>query len=557
MTTIVITHDLSQVEFDDFVHVLKDGWLVEQGFRQELEGFDSEFRRMAHTQTAEGGFKEKDILSEESENTPVEAILERQDEEKLEQLDAVGVTALKHHSLAPSPLTFGHWMLDAIAELTQDDAATRRQTHRISRFVHIDAPNDDLKADDMRRKTLHIDIPPVAIPAPLATPASNHRLSLQFTPASPTVCEYPSPKGWTPTMVEDDDIFYAEKEAMQRSATSATQHRSPNQRSQRRAFPTAVVEKAEVPSENAPAPAQDAEVPFWRLMRDIFPTIPNKPLLFVGLCICLASGTMTPLFSFLLSRLFYEVSNGARDVSIINIYGGIVLAVAAADGIFLGLKVLVMENVAINWVTRLRRTCFARVLAQDKRWFDRSENAPAHLVNVLVKDGDDARTLIANVLCQFLVVLAMLGVGLIWALVRGWQLTLVGFAIAPVFAVTMALQSSVVAKCEVRNKRAREDVAKQYYDVSPFVNFFCVIFDIERGRRQSPTSALFAPWVSRMHSARSSTSRPTRHSPPVCAARSLRAARTVSPARSSTSPRRSSSTLAQSSSRTARTHTCR
>ncbi|EPS93998.1 hypothetical protein FOMPIDRAFT_128997 [Fomitopsis schrenkii] len=58
----------------------------------------------------------------------------------------------------------------------------------------------------------------------------------------------------------------------------------------------------------------------------------------------------------------------------------------------------------------------------------------------------------------------MLGIGLIWALVRGWQLTLVGFAIAPVFAVTMAVQTNLVAKCEMRNKRAREEVAKGYYE---------------------------------------------------------------------------------------------
>ena len=60
----------------------------------------------------------------------------------------------------------------------------------------------------------------------------------------------------------------------------------------------------------------------------------------------------------------------------------------------------------------------------------------------------------------------MLGVGLIWALVEGWQLTLVGLAIAPVFAIAMAVQTKLVAKCEYRNYRAREEVAKGYYDVS-------------------------------------------------------------------------------------------
>lgn len=66
----------------------------------------------------------------------------------------------------------------------------------------------------------------------------------------------------------------------------------------------------------------------------------------------------------------------------------------------------------------------------------------------------------------FLVVLgAMLGVGLVWTLVRGWQLTLAGFAVAPVFAGVMALQTRLVVKCEARNKKAREDVAREYCDV--------------------------------------------------------------------------------------------
>jgi len=88
------------------------------------------------------------------------------------------------------------------------------------------------------------------------------------------------------------------------------------------------------------------------------------------------------------------------------------------------------------------------------------------LCQILTRDGDDARSLISAVFAQGVVVVSMLFVGLTWALVRGWQLTLVGFAIAPVFIVTMVVQSRLVAKCELRNKRAREEVAKGYYNVN-------------------------------------------------------------------------------------------
>ncbi|KAH9927902.1 P-loop containing nucleoside triphosphate hydrolase protein [Epithele typhae] len=452
MTTIVITHDLSQIGDDDFVHVLKDGQLVEQGFRQELESFSSEFSRMSHAQELEGGFREKDVDADEAEELPIEAILEHRTRR--------GTRSSRH--IAPStfrPLTLGNWMFDAIVELTHN-APARSRAHRESRPLSRFVPA--AQADTaFRRRTLHIDTlssSPIDTTAPLS-PTSN-RFSLQFTPTSPTLCGHPSPKPFVTSMVEDDLAFEKEKAAMQRSATTANARRQNTTR-----LDSVVVEKAEEGA-GAEAPAtQDVEVPFFRLMRAIWPTIPNKPLLILGLCICIASGTVTPVFSFLLSRLFYEVSIGARDVSIINVYGGIVLAVAATDGILIGLKIFLMENAAMAWVTRLRNICYKRVLGQDKKWFDKPENSSARLVQILIKDGDDARSLIASVFGQTLVVGAMLGVGLIWALVRGWQLTLVGFAIAPVFAGVMALQSGLVSKCEMRNKRAREEVAKQYYDM--------------------------------------------------------------------------------------------
>jgi ATP-binding cassette, subfamily B (MDR/TAP), member 1 len=143
---------------------------------------------------------------------------------------------------------------------------------------------------------------------------------------------------------------------------------------------------------------------------------------------------MTPIFSFFLSRLTLEVSIGAQNTSTINLYGGIVLAIAALDGLLLGLKYFIMETTAMYWVTRVRNICYKLVLSQDKKWFDKSDNSSVRLVQILIKDGDDARALIATVLAQCFVVFSMFSVGLIWALVQGWQLTLVEFAIAPVFA---------------------------------------------------------------------------------------------------------------------------
>ncbi|KIJ92367.1 hypothetical protein K443DRAFT_438359 [Laccaria amethystina LaAM-08-1] len=48
-------------------------------------------------------------------------------------------------------------------------------------------------------------------------------------------------------------------------------------------------------------------------MRSVYPTIPHKLLVLIGLVVCCLSGAMTPIFSFFLSRLLFEVAIGARD----------------------------------------------------------------------------------------------------------------------------------------------------------------------------------------------------------------------------------------------------
>ncbi len=59
-TTIVITHDLSQISPNDFAYVLKEGSVVERGYRADLEVAGGEFQQMAMTQAEAGGFAVKE-----------------------------------------------------------------------------------------------------------------------------------------------------------------------------------------------------------------------------------------------------------------------------------------------------------------------------------------------------------------------------------------------------------------------------------------------------------------------------------------------------------------
>ncbi|KAG1722693.1 uncharacterized protein EDB91DRAFT_1255953 [Suillus paluster] len=90
----------------------------------------------------------------------------------------------------------------------------------------------------------------------------------------------------------------------------------------------------------------------------------------------------------------------------IDSYGGLVLGIAALNGLLLGSEFFVMETSVMRGVARLRDIAFSRVLSQDKSCFDRPE-----LTQVVVM-----------------------------------------------------MRTSLMAMCDLRNKRSRDEVARVYYE---------------------------------------------------------------------------------------------
>ncbi|KAG7449558.1 P-loop containing nucleoside triphosphate hydrolase protein [Guyanagaster necrorhizus] len=468
-TTIVITHDLSQITSKDFVYVLKNGTVIEQGYRADLERSEGEFKAMMDSQ-ANAAVSTVD----DEERTEKLGTTEDDEEDDLVSEESSQPFSYARTTLMPTihnSAILGHWMFDVVADLTSKGSGPTpfrhavvrsRESQRLSRFVPANAFTAQ-HAEQRRRRPSSVQVIP-AFPPPPSQILTTHtrRYSLQFTPTSPTFSHH----SVTSMLIKKDDSIVARRRSTGRSRVSRRRATLADMQELDPAVDIKVEKYSSFASEKGQGVSSDKERShsFWGMMKDVYPTVPYKPLAAFGLIICLLSGTVTPIFSFVLSRLFFEVSNGAQNTSVINTFGAIVLSIAAIDGLLIGLKYFIMETCSMIWITRIRNVAFRTILKQDKKWFDKTENSAARIVQVLMKDGDDARTLIAIVIAQFVVVSAMLTVGFLWALVRGWQMTLAGCAIAPVFAGAMALQAKLVANCELRNKRAREDVSKGYYE---------------------------------------------------------------------------------------------
>lgn len=194
------------------------------------------------------------------------------------------------------------------------------------------------------------------------------------------------------------------------------------------------------------------------------PTIPGKPMLLLGLVGAIGSGALTPIWSSFISKLITLVGTG--NTSLVAKKGGALLGICFAQGFAVFLQEFCLQRVAATWTASLRTRAFERVLDQDNGWFDEPRNAPARLVQSLVKDVDDIRYLVATILPRMVVVVVMIGLGMIWAMAVGWQLTLVGLGIAPFFAFLMVMSNRVAQVAEAKNKLHREAVARTFYEVS-------------------------------------------------------------------------------------------
>ncbi|KAJ3772085.1 P-loop containing nucleoside triphosphate hydrolase protein [Lentinula raphanica] len=508
-TTVIITHDLSyeSIHEDDFIYVMKEGRMVEAGYRHDLErnvdenGEEGEFMRLARNQ----GILAQADESEDAPDSPAGEIEFDSARPESDHFDAASLEVHQpfSHRLTMGASMMGGWMFDVVADLTKTGSPDSNPTQNPSRVSRISRalspsrftralsptpqnrdtlfppsakPTSPLAVDTRPRRPSSISIPSplhldtmspfddaVAVPE-LPRAPRQRRYSLQFEPTTPTAL----------TFADLQKQGLSEKRVLEHSARSVSVRR----RQTRREVLGKEGEKLEiVTASTSEIPPIVNEIGFWKLIRALYPSMPYKPLLFFGLLICVASGAMTPIFSFLLSRLLFEVSTGVKDVRLVNEYGGLVLGMAALDGLLMGVKFFLMQSLGWMWIERLRESAFARLVSMPKSFFDAgvvdketpspnsaARTSPVALTQILTKSAEDAKNLLAVVAGQALVVISMLGVGLIWAFVVGWQFTLVGLAIAPVFAGVMSIQSKFVADIERKNKAARESVASTYYD---------------------------------------------------------------------------------------------
>ncbi|KAK9463960.1 P-loop containing nucleoside triphosphate hydrolase protein [Lipomyces oligophaga] len=220
------------------------------------------------------------------------------------------------------------------------------------------------------------------------------------------------------------------------------------------------------------------------LVKTLVMTQQSYFLLTFGLIFAVLSGSTMPAFSYVFSKLVFSLFPGSNATGVSFKWPILAFLVAFIDSITTFATIWFLEVAGERWIYRLRNLAFRKLLSRDWSWFSESKlgvytdeykkstdeilkqhssvrfrsllkarssnpravsrykisslaipiRSSSGLANILISESENAQIILGRLIGPILGAIFMMSIGVIWAFVVGWQLTFVGIAMAPVAA---------------------------------------------------------------------------------------------------------------------------
>lgn len=190
--------------------------------------------------------------------------------------------------------------------------------------------------------------------------------------------------------------------------------------------------------------------PLSAILRSVWPALDKKTRaqLVLGLCLCPVVAGCQPAFSLLFAQLlsaFWTKGDAPKEGSRWGVY---LVIVAVVEGVSTFLTYLLFERVGQVWVNHLRKEAFKRVLSQPKSWFDKPNHSPARISECLDWSAEEMRKLVAQFVPVMVILIVMASSSILWAMAIRWDLTLVALSGLPMAVGGARMNSKVSDKWE-------------------------------------------------------------------------------------------------------------
>lgn len=452
-TTIIITHDVSQIQNEDYVYVLEKSFLVQEGFRRDLDKnkggmfasllalTDDGLTRLDSTATVGSIASNTAGFSSSESLTPTTIVATSRLSRILPQSQGAsssGTGGLFRMSLGAGMQRSTIMQRKALwgAPLRLEEPERGRSSYAAFSPEAERKRSTSVPIVDKRRRDRHTHS------SWYRTPLKKRKSSLDFVQEMGEATKARRPQIMSPRKSPIKQRLDDGKG--QRLSTVSTTSTA------RETLPKVgrheTTKKLETVNKRR-------NISLFKILGTVWPMLdrPNRIRAILGLISCLIAAACNPAFAYVFAQLLAafwappdEMTSAGRTWAIR------LTIIAAADGAATFSAHYLMQCAGQAWVTALRVEALKRILSQPKQWFDKPRHAPSRIVEVLDRNAEEMRNLVGRFVPVVLIVAGMIFSGLIWALVVSWRLTLVTLASGPAVYAAIRGSASVSAKWEAR-----------------------------------------------------------------------------------------------------------
>jgi ATP-binding cassette subfamily B (MDR/TAP) protein 1 len=399
-TTIIITHDISQISEDDNVYVMDKAEVVQQGVRKELESeMDSPFQTFYDDQ------KEND--------TP-----EASDNEEEDTEDIMSLYAESWKNLSPSrPSSIAFFRQSLI--FSPFINPKQREVLGLSRPMKQPQEETDrssygwTRTAPVTKMETHEEITSIARPKSVAM-KSPRRTSTVY----PRAMSIARPLSQIPAVVEIDNVPSFRKTFREKRERRKKRHAASKQ-----------------------APGTVPPLHIMEILGSVWPLVPwsSRFALIAAVLCSLIHAAATPAFAYVFAKLletFYTIENQKEQAVTFAL---IILAISIIDGLATYGWNVFFDTVAQTWANALKAESMKRILMQPREFFDKEENSVVRLAECLDQFAEEARNLPGRFCGVLIVMVFTMLIAIVWSMIISWRLTLLGIgSLFCMFLITKA-----------------------------------------------------------------------------------------------------------------------
>ncbi|KAI1638367.1 P-loop containing nucleoside triphosphate hydrolase protein [Biscogniauxia mediterranea] len=197
------------------------------------------------------------------------------------------------------------------------------------------------------------------------------------------------------------------------------------------------------------------------IYKSVWPCLGIRERIFIviGLLMCLVVAASVPAFSVVFANLLSALYQSQDRLEAGKRWSLILFVIAISSAMAAFTSRYLMEWVGYTWVNRLRVEALNRVLRQPKVWLDEPRHSAHRINECMARNAEEMRNIVGRFTSLLLTVVLMVLGTVIWALTISWKLTLAGLGGGVLLLLATKGYTIALNRWEVRCQKAVEEIS--------------------------------------------------------------------------------------------------